>query len=89
MSNPLYDIPSGMKVVTPSNTDEIDKAYTGIWLEESGDLSVTFADDSVHIYGGLLKHSELWGKFKKINSTGTTISAGNIYLMKASISESA
>ena len=81
--NPLYDIPTGMKSVTPSDTDDIDGAYNGIWLEDGGDVAVQFKDGSTHIYGGLLKHCELWGHFKKIFATGTT--ATEIYLMKANI----
>jgi len=85
LSNPLYDIPAGMLAVTPSNSQDINKAYTGIWLESGGDLSVMFRDGSTHIYSGLLKHSEKWGHFKRILVTGTTVTGGDIYMMKAGI----
>lgn len=84
--NPLYDIPTGMKSVTPSDTEDIDRSYNGIWLEGAGDLSVQFKDGSVHIYAGLLKHTELWGHFKRIYSTNTT--ATGIYLIRAGVSSS-
>ena len=63
----------------------IDKAYTGIWLESGGDLAVQFKDGSTHIYGGLVKHQEIWGMFNKVITTGTTITSSDIYWMKASI----
>ena len=75
-----------MLAYTPSDSEEIPLEYTGIYLEGAGDLAVQFKDDSFHIYGGLLKHSERWGQFKKILATGTT--ATEIYLMKASIGSS-
>ena len=81
--NPMYEIPTGMTAVTPSDTEEIDKGYNGIWLEDAGDLAVQFKDGSTHVYGGLLKHTQLWGQYNKIFSTGTT--ATQIYLVKAGI----
>lgn len=86
-SNPLYEIPVGMLAVTPSDTENLPGGYTGIWLEGAGDVSVQFKDGSIHIYGGLLKHSEIWGSFTKIFATNTT--ATDIYLIKAGIGASA
>ena len=86
MSNPLYFIPTGMLSVTPSDTDTIDRSYNGIFLEDAGDVAVQFVDGSFHIYGGLLKHSEIWGHFLKVLATGTT--ATEIYLLKAGIGPS-
>ena len=83
--NPLYDIPAGMTSVTPNNNKDIDKKYKGIWLESGGDLAVQFKDGSTHIYGGLVKHQDVWGHFKRILSTGTTITSSDIYLMKSDI----
>jgi len=81
--NPLYDIPAGMKVCVPNDNEDIDKNYTGLWLEASGDVSVQFRDGSLHTYGGLIKHQEIWGQFKRVFDTGTTVTDGNLYLMKA------
>ena len=85
MPNPLYDIPAGMATCTPSDAVDIDQKYKGIWLESGGNLAVMFKDNSTHVYSGLVKHQELWGHFKRILSTGTTITSSDIYLMKADI----
>ena len=77
-----------MVSVTPSNGNDIDRRYTGIWIESGGDLAVMFKDNSTHVYSGLVKHQEIWGHFKRILSTGTTITSSNIYLMKADINPS-
>jgi len=82
--NPLYNIPSGMKVCTPSDTDDIDKNYVGLWFESGGNVSVQFRDGSLHTYSGVLKHQELWGEIKRVFSTGTTVTDGDIYLIKPS-----
>jgi hypothetical protein len=85
MSNALYNIPQGFSTaITPNdNKDNVPDGHTGIWLEAGGTLSVLFKDGSSHVYGYRPKHTELWGDFKRILSTGTTVAAGNIYMMRA------
>jgi len=83
MSDPLYTIPDGMTAYTPSDTADCPAGTVGFYLEGSGNVAVRFRDGSTHVYSNLLTGSEKWGKFKRILASGTTVSAGNLYVMKS------
>jgi len=74
-----------MVAYTPADGTDTPAGTVGFYLESSGNVSVQFRDGSAHIYSGLIKHAERWGKFKRILATGTTVSAGNLYVMKSGI----
>jgi len=82
IENPLT---TGMLQVTPNDNVDINQAYKGIWVESGGDLAVMFKDSTTHTFAGLTKHQELWGDFKRVLTTGTTITSTNIYLMRADV----
>ena len=74
-----------MPAYTPSDGSDCPSGTVGFYLEGAGNVSVLFRDGSTHIYTGLLKGSERWGKFKRIYATGTTVTAGNVYVIKSGI----
>jgi hypothetical protein len=85
LPNPIYEIPDGMVSYTPSDGTDCPAGTVGFYLEGAGSVSVQFRDGSTHVYSNLLIGSEKWGKFKRILATGTTVSAGNLYIMKSGL----
>jgi hypothetical protein len=85
MSNPLYEIPDGIVAYTPSDTANCPAGTIGFYLEGPGSVAVQLRDGSIKVYADLLKHAERFGKIVKIFNTGTTVSAGNVYVMKGGV----
>jgi hypothetical protein len=66
--------------ITPNDNKDIDYKYSdGVYVESAGNVAVTFKDGSTHTFTGLVAKDTIQGEIARISSTGTTVTAGEVY----------
>lgn len=84
MNQPLYFMPKGVKSVT-LDTEFTDGYQQVILVEATGTVSVTYRDDTSHTFTISNTPAYMYGDFKQVNSSGTTVSAANLFRFKVGI----
>jgi hypothetical protein len=76
-ADPRYFLIKGVKDVVLD--EEITDGYNHcIKATAIGELYVTFPDDSIDSWTISILPTYIWGNFKKVNTTGTTIAAASL-----------